>query len=38
VTRMQQPRPVSDGERLTFHVNAGRCHLFDLETGKSLAA
>jgi multiple sugar transport system ATP-binding protein len=38
VARMQQPRPVSDGERLTFHVNAGRCHLFDLETGKSLAA
>jgi multiple sugar transport system ATP-binding protein len=38
VARMQQPRPVADGERLAFHVNAGRCHLFDQETGTSLAA
>ncbi len=37
VSRMQQPRPVADGERLTFHVNAGRCHLFDQATGKTLA-
>jgi multiple sugar transport system ATP-binding protein len=38
VARMQQPRPVADGERLRFHVNTGRCHLFDADTGTSLAA
>ncbi len=37
VARMQQPRPVADGDRLTFHVNTERCHLFDIDTGKSLA-
>jgi multiple sugar transport system ATP-binding protein len=37
VSRMQQPRPVADGERMTFHVNARRCHLFDATTGKTLA-
>lgn len=38
VARMQQPRIVADGERLSFHVNAGRCHLFDARTETSLAA
>ena len=38
VARMQQPRPVADGERLRFHINAARCHLFDSNTGKTLGA
>jgi multiple sugar transport system ATP-binding protein len=36
VARMQQPRPVADGDRLRFHVNAARIHLFDRDTGKTL--
>ncbi|MCY6381958.1 ABC transporter ATP-binding protein [Hoeflea prorocentri] len=34
--KMLNPRPVEDGERLTFQLDLTRCHLFDAETQKSL--
>ncbi|HVG49919.1 MAG TPA: sn-glycerol-3-phosphate ABC transporter ATP-binding protein UgpC [Rubellimicrobium sp.] len=36
VARMQQPRAVAEGERLAFHVNLNRLHLFDAGTGRTL--
>jgi multiple sugar transport system ATP-binding protein len=36
--RMQQPRPVTSGERLPLALNVDRFHLFDLVSGQSLAA
>ncbi|MGJ8533921.1 MAG: ABC transporter ATP-binding protein [Alphaproteobacteria bacterium] len=36
VARMQQPRIVEDGEKVRFHVNGSRLHLFDAETELSL--
>lgn len=38
VARMQQPRMVADGERMTFHIAGARLHLFDAETELSLRA
>ena len=35
-SRMQRPRPVSEGETLTFLLNTERLHLFDADTGRSL--
>ncbi len=34
--KMLKPRPVVDGEVLTFHLDLARCHLFDADTQKSL--
>ncbi len=34
--KMLKPRPVTDGEVLTFHLDLARCHLFDAESGQSL--
>jgi len=34
--KMLKPRPVADGESLTFHLDLARCHLFDASTQKSL--
>ncbi len=36
VARMQQPRMVTDGEHLTFHINSARLHLFDGQTETTL--
>jgi multiple sugar transport system ATP-binding protein len=35
-SRMQRPRPVAEGETLTFLLNKERVHLFDADTGRSL--
>ncbi|WP_380055421.1 ABC transporter ATP-binding protein [Falsihalocynthiibacter sp. SS001] len=35
-TKMLNPRPVKDGERLTFKLDLTRCHLFDANTQQSL--
>ena len=37
VSRMQQPRLVEQNERMLFHINTDRLHLFDRETELSLA-
>jgi multiple sugar transport system ATP-binding protein len=34
--KMLKPRPVADGETLTFHLDLARCHLFDAGTEQSL--
>jgi multiple sugar transport system ATP-binding protein len=34
--KMLKPRPVADGESLTFHLDLARCHLFDAGTKQSL--
>jgi len=34
--KMLKPRPVADGECLTFHLDLARCHLFDAGTQQSL--
>lgn len=34
--KMLKPRPVADGEHLTFHLDLARCHLFDASTEQSL--
>ena len=34
--KMLKPRPVMDGETLTFHLDLARCHLFDAGSQKSL--
>lgn len=36
VSRMQQPRLVQQNERMTFHINVDRLHLFDRETELNL--
>ncbi len=36
VARMQQPRMVADGEKLQFHINAARVHLFDAQSETTL--
>jgi len=36
VSRMQQPRVVELNERLSFHINVARMHLFDRETEQNL--
>lgn len=38
IARMQQPRPVADGERLEFDIDLTRVHLFDPESGETLRA
>ena len=35
--RMQQPRAMTDNEEMSFRLNTRRVHLFDAETGASLA-
>jgi len=35
-SRMQRPRPVDEGETLTFLMNIERLHLFDAASGRSL--
>ena len=34
--KMLKPRPVADGESLTFHLDLARSYLFDAATGKTL--
>ncbi len=34
--KMLKPRPVADGETLTFHLDLASCHLFDAKTEQSL--
>ena len=34
--KMLKPRPVADGETLSFFLDLARCHLFDVNTGNSL--
>jgi len=36
ISRMARPRPVGDGEVLSFLVNCERLHLFDRQSGRSL--
>ena len=37
IARMQQPRPMADMEEMSFRLNLDRVHLFDAETGATLA-
>ena len=34
--KMLKPRPVADGEVLTFHLDLAQCHLFDAKTQNNL--
>ena len=34
--KMLKPRPVADGEVLTFHLDLAQCHLFDAKTQNTL--
>ncbi|WP_174801342.1 sn-glycerol-3-phosphate ABC transporter ATP-binding protein UgpC [Martelella limonii] len=36
--KMLDPRPLADGEKLTFTLDLDRLHVFDADTGKSLRA
>ncbi|SEL34157.1 ABC transporter ATP-binding protein [Pacificibacter marinus] len=36
--KMLNPRPVQNGERLTFEISLDKCHIFDAQTGNALKA